>query len=155
VITVIEEHVPTPKAGEVRVKVLAAGVSLPDILAREGVHPETPRVPYPPGWDLVEPSINSVFRVVAERQHVVEILARELIHMFRAVRRMSMPTSLMTAIASGRTVLGFVPALSTAKRSPASRRSRPSAIWDRAEFPVHRMSTLFLICHAKVPSLSA
>jgi NADPH2:quinone reductase len=28
-------------------------VSLPDVLAREGVHPETPRVPYTPGWDLV------------------------------------------------------------------------------------------------------
>jgi NADPH2:quinone reductase len=40
-------------AGEVRVKVLAAGVSLPDVLAREGIHPETPRVPYTPGWDLV------------------------------------------------------------------------------------------------------
>jgi NADPH2:quinone reductase len=53
VITVIEEDVPTPKAGEVRVKVLAAGVSLPDVLAREGVHPETPRLPYTPGWDLV------------------------------------------------------------------------------------------------------
>jgi NADPH2:quinone reductase len=53
VITVIEEDVPTPQAGEVRVKVLAAGVSLPDVLAREGVHPETPRVPYTPGWDLV------------------------------------------------------------------------------------------------------
>jgi len=35
------------------VKVLAAGVGLPDVLAREGVHPETPRVPYTPGWDLV------------------------------------------------------------------------------------------------------
>ena len=34
-------------------KVLAAGVSLPDVLAREGVHPETPRVPYTPGWGLV------------------------------------------------------------------------------------------------------
>ena len=53
VITTIEEDIPTPKAGEVRVKVLAAGVSLPDVLAREGVHPETPRVPYTPGWDLV------------------------------------------------------------------------------------------------------
>src|SRR5690242_21698966 len=52
VITVIEEDIPAPKAGEVRVKVLAAGVSLPDVLAREGVHPETPRVPYTPGWDL-------------------------------------------------------------------------------------------------------
>jgi NADPH:quinone reductase-like Zn-dependent oxidoreductase len=50
---VVEEECPEPKAGQVRVKVLAAGVSLPDVLAREGVHPETPRVPYAPGWDLV------------------------------------------------------------------------------------------------------
>jgi NADPH:quinone reductase-like Zn-dependent oxidoreductase len=49
----VEEECPEPKSGEVRVKVLAAGVSLPDLLAREGVHPETPRVPYTPGWDLV------------------------------------------------------------------------------------------------------
>ena len=53
VITVAEEECPAPMPGEVRVKVLAAGVSLPDVLAREGVHPETPRVPYTPGWDLV------------------------------------------------------------------------------------------------------
>jgi NADPH:quinone reductase len=53
VLTVVEEEIPTPNAGEVRVKVLAAGVSLPDVLAREGIHPETPRVPYTPGWDLV------------------------------------------------------------------------------------------------------
>jgi NADPH2:quinone reductase len=50
---VLEEECPEPKCGEVRVRVLAAGVSLPDIMAREGVHPETPRVPYTPGWDLV------------------------------------------------------------------------------------------------------
>jgi len=53
VITVIEEEIPSPTVGEVRVRVLAAGVSLPDVFAREGVHPETPRVPYTPGWDLV------------------------------------------------------------------------------------------------------
>lgn len=34
VITAIEEDIPTPNAGEVRVKVLAAGVSLPDVLER-------------------------------------------------------------------------------------------------------------------------
>ena len=51
--TAIEEDIPTPNAGKVLVKVLASGVSLPDVLAREGVHPETPRVPYTPGWDLV------------------------------------------------------------------------------------------------------
>jgi len=50
---VVEEECPEPQHGEVRVKVLAAGVSLPDILAREGVHPETPRPPFTPGWDLV------------------------------------------------------------------------------------------------------
>jgi NADPH:quinone reductase-like Zn-dependent oxidoreductase len=33
--------------------VLAAGVSLPDVMAREGIHPETPSVPFTPGWDLV------------------------------------------------------------------------------------------------------
>jgi NADPH2:quinone reductase len=53
VITVAEQECPAAKPGEVRVKVLAAGVSLPDVLAREGVHPETPRVPYTPGWDLI------------------------------------------------------------------------------------------------------
>jgi NADPH2:quinone reductase len=50
---VVEEERPEPRAGEVRVRVLAAGVSLPDIMAREGVHPETPPVPFTPGWDLV------------------------------------------------------------------------------------------------------
>jgi NADPH:quinone reductase-like Zn-dependent oxidoreductase len=50
---VVEEECPEPKTGEVRVRVLAAGVSLPDLMAREGIHPETPRVPFTPGWDLV------------------------------------------------------------------------------------------------------
>jgi len=50
---VVEEERPEPNAGEVQVKVLAAGVSMPDVMAREGIHPETPRVPYTPGWDLV------------------------------------------------------------------------------------------------------
>lgn len=50
---VLEEECPEPKHGEVRVRVQAAGVSLPDIMAREGIHPETPRVPFTPGWDLV------------------------------------------------------------------------------------------------------
>ncbi|MCE5311351.1 MAG: medium chain dehydrogenase/reductase family protein [Acidobacteriales bacterium] len=50
---VVEDECPEPKRGEVRVRVLAAGVSLPDVMAREGIHPETPRVPFTPGWDLV------------------------------------------------------------------------------------------------------
>lgn len=50
---VLEEECPEPKGGEVRVRVLAAGVALPDLLMREGVHPETPPLPFTPGWDLI------------------------------------------------------------------------------------------------------
>src|SRR5271166_1066255 len=56
---------------------------------------------------------------------------------------MSIPSSSMTAIASGLTCPGRVPALSTSKRSPASCLSNPSAIWLRAEFPVQRIKTRF------------
>ena len=50
---VVEEECPEPKNGEARVRVLAAGVSLPDVMMREGIHPETPTLPFTPGWDLV------------------------------------------------------------------------------------------------------
>src|SRR5690349_17873938 len=50
---VVEEEAPEPKPGEVRVRVLAAGVALPDVMMREGFHPETPPVPFTPGWDLI------------------------------------------------------------------------------------------------------
>src|SRR5262245_49498925 len=50
---VLEEECPEPRDGEARVRVLAAGVSLPDLMMREGVHPETPKLPFTPGWDLV------------------------------------------------------------------------------------------------------
>jgi NADPH2:quinone reductase len=50
---ILHEECPEPKRGEVRVRVQAAGVSLPDLMMREGVHPETPAVPFTPGWDLI------------------------------------------------------------------------------------------------------
>jgi NADPH:quinone reductase-like Zn-dependent oxidoreductase len=50
---VLEEECPEPKGGEVRVRVLAAGVSLPDLMMREGIHPEKPPLPFTPGWDLI------------------------------------------------------------------------------------------------------
>ena len=53
VLEVREEELPEPGLGEVRVRILATGVSLPDILMREGVHPEAPSPPFTPGWDLV------------------------------------------------------------------------------------------------------
>jgi NADPH:quinone reductase-like Zn-dependent oxidoreductase len=80
---VVEEECPEPKDGEVRVRVLAAGVSLPDRLMREGVHPETPRLPFTPGWDLVEllqqqrikPLIARRFPL-AEARHAHELLGK-------------------------------------------------------------------------------
>jgi NADPH2:quinone reductase len=53
VLQTIEEDIPRPRPGEVRVRILAAGVSYADMLMREGVHPETRRVPFTPGWDVV------------------------------------------------------------------------------------------------------
>lgn len=50
---VVEEESPELKHDEVRVRVQAAGVSLPDLMMREGIHPETPPLPFTPGWDLV------------------------------------------------------------------------------------------------------
>jgi NADPH:quinone reductase len=51
-----KDELPQPRANEVRVKVLAAGVSFADILMRKGVHPESwnlGRIPFTPGWDVV------------------------------------------------------------------------------------------------------
>jgi NADPH:quinone reductase-like Zn-dependent oxidoreductase len=53
VLEVREEELPEPGMGEVRVRILATGISLPDLMMREGVHPEAPRPPFTPGWDLV------------------------------------------------------------------------------------------------------
>ena len=53
VLEVREEELPEPGLGEVRVRILATGVSLPDLMMREGVHPEKPLPPFTLGWDLV------------------------------------------------------------------------------------------------------
>jgi NADPH:quinone reductase len=49
----VEDDLPSPGPGEVRVKILAAGVSFADILMQEGIHPEARRPPFTPGWDIV------------------------------------------------------------------------------------------------------
>src|ERR1700686_5176129 len=65
-----------------------------------------------------------------------------------------MPSSLITAIASGLTRPGRVPALLTSKRSAASWASNPSAIWLRAELPVQRIKTRFFMSFSiKSPSV--
>ncbi|MBN1995332.1 MAG: zinc-binding dehydrogenase [Anaerolineae bacterium] len=54
VLQAVEEDVPIPQAGEVRVKVLTAGVSAYDLMFRSsGLLPGTPRVPFTLGVDIV------------------------------------------------------------------------------------------------------
>jgi NADPH:quinone reductase-like Zn-dependent oxidoreductase len=54
VLQVVEEDLPEPRAGEVRVKVQAAGVSAYDLMFRSsGSLPGTPRVPFTLGTDIV------------------------------------------------------------------------------------------------------
>jgi NADPH:quinone reductase-like Zn-dependent oxidoreductase len=53
VLKYVEEDVPEPGRGEVRVKVLAAGVSYADVLMRRGLYPDAPPPPFTPGYDLV------------------------------------------------------------------------------------------------------
>jgi NADPH:quinone reductase-like Zn-dependent oxidoreductase len=54
VLQVVEEDLPEPRAGEARVKVLAAGVSAYDLMfRRSGLLPGTPRVPFTLGADVV------------------------------------------------------------------------------------------------------
>ena len=53
VLRVIEEDAPQPEPGEVRVRVLAAGVSFTDALLRAGSYLGGPKPPFTPGYELV------------------------------------------------------------------------------------------------------
>lgn len=52
VLSVVTEQVPEPQPGQVRVRVLAAGVSYGDVLARSGAVPDMPKPPFTPGYDI-------------------------------------------------------------------------------------------------------
>ena len=43
---------PVPRSGEVRVRVVASGVSMTDVLARAGLTPEVARPPFVPGFEV-------------------------------------------------------------------------------------------------------
>ncbi|MBO0781101.1 MAG: zinc-binding dehydrogenase [Ktedonobacteraceae bacterium] len=48
-----EDEIPEPRAGEIRVRILAAGVAFADVLMRHGKYPTMPPPPFTPGYDLV------------------------------------------------------------------------------------------------------
>ena len=85
----IEEEIPEPSSSQVRVKVLTAGVSLADILIREGIHPESlfKRPPLSIGWDIVgtvdkmgnKASRTSTWRT-GDMMAALPILGRKVIH---------------------------------------------------------------------------
>lgn len=53
VVTIVDAEVPVPGPGEVRVKVLAAGVSFTDSQLRAGTYLGGPKPPFTPGYELV------------------------------------------------------------------------------------------------------
>ncbi len=53
VLTVLDDEDPRPAAGEVRVRLLAAGVSFTDAQLRAGTYLGVPKPPFTPGYELV------------------------------------------------------------------------------------------------------
>lgn len=53
VLQIVENELRAPSAGEVRIKVLAASVTLPDVQARYGQSPFAPKIPFVPGYAIV------------------------------------------------------------------------------------------------------
>ena len=53
VLEIVEDELRAPRPGEVRVKVLAAGVAWAEHMMRNGVYPRQPKPPFTPGYDVV------------------------------------------------------------------------------------------------------
>jgi NADPH2:quinone reductase len=53
VVRVIDDQIPRPGPGEIRVRVLAAGVSYTDAMLRAGSYLGVPKPPFTPGYELV------------------------------------------------------------------------------------------------------
>lgn len=53
VLEIVEDLMPEPAQGEVRIKVFVAGIALADTMRREGLYPGTPAAPFTPGYDIV------------------------------------------------------------------------------------------------------
>ena len=49
----VQDDLPEPSEGQVRVKILATGVAYADVMMRRGIYPGAPPLPYTPGYDMV------------------------------------------------------------------------------------------------------
>jgi NADPH:quinone reductase-like Zn-dependent oxidoreductase len=52
VLKTVNAPLPEPRQGEVRVRVLAAGVGYADVMAQHGGYPFAPKIPFTPGYDF-------------------------------------------------------------------------------------------------------
>ena len=53
VLKLIEEDIPEPGPGQVRLKNMVTGVAFADVLMRYGMYPKMPPLPFSPGYDVV------------------------------------------------------------------------------------------------------
>jgi NADPH:quinone reductase-like Zn-dependent oxidoreductase len=53
VLKLVEDILPSPGPGQVRVKNFTSGVAYADVLMRHGLYPKTPPFPFAPGYDIV------------------------------------------------------------------------------------------------------
>lgn len=53
VLKLVEDDLPVPGPGRVRVRNLASGIAYADVLMRHGLYPKTPPFPFAPGYDIV------------------------------------------------------------------------------------------------------
>ena len=53
VLQVVNDQVPNPGPGEVRVRIAVSGVAFADVLMRYGLYSPVPPLPYSPGYDIV------------------------------------------------------------------------------------------------------
>lgn len=82
VLQIIEDDLPEPKSGEVRVKVLATGVSFADLLFRTGLYRPAPPLPFSPGYDIageVDGKLSVALTVTGGYAAYVNLLESELV----------------------------------------------------------------------------
>lgn len=71
----VEDDLPEPHEGQVRVKILATGVAYADVMMRRGVYPGAPALPFTPGYDMVGvvDGVGSGVRALSSGQMVVAL----------------------------------------------------------------------------------
>jgi len=65
---------PTPRSGEVRIRVEACGVNFADALGRMGIYPDAPPLPYVPGYEVAG-SVDQVGQGVPELEEGSSVFA--------------------------------------------------------------------------------